>query len=120
MSNSLPFDVLQGIVESLSALQTIDRGTLFKLSLTCRWLLPVCRKHIFSAISLQPRSIDNDDPAKSRALNQNQLRISITNMELLTTSSPSVIGWVRSLHLELSNANVHDVVLVHLLDKMRF
>ena len=41
-------------------------------------------------------------------------------MELLTTSSPSVIDWVWSLHLELSNANVHDVDLVHLLDKMRF
>jgi hypothetical protein len=120
MSSSLPFDVLQGIVESLSAPQTIDRGTLFKLSLTCRSLLPVCRKHIFSAISLQPRSFDNDDPAKSRPPNQNQLRISITNMELLTTSSPSVIDWVRSLHLELSNANVHDVGLVHLLDKIRF
>ncbi|KIM44044.1 hypothetical protein M413DRAFT_25530 [Hebeloma cylindrosporum] len=121
MSSSLPFDILQGIVQALSAPKTIDRATLFKLSMTCRSLLPVCRKHIFSAISLQPRSFDVDDPAKKPQVpNQNQLRISITNMELLTTSSPSIIDWVRSLHLEISIANVHDAGLVHLLDKVHF
>ena len=123
MASSLPFDVLQRIVESLSESQMIDRATLSKLSLTCRSLLPMCRKHIFSAISLQPRSFDNDDPAKKcMVINKNVdlLHLSITNMELLTTSSPSIIDCVRSLHLELRSANVHDAGLVQLLDKFYF
>ena len=121
MSSTLPFDVLQDIVESLSQPRTIDRETLFKLSLTCRSLLPLCRKHIFSTISLQPRSFDKNDPAKRPwPPNQNILYISITNMELLTTSSPSVVDWVRTFHLGLNAANVHDAGLVHLLDKFSF
>ncbi|KAF8168914.1 hypothetical protein BJ912DRAFT_1088111 [Pholiota molesta] len=67
---------------------------------TCRYLLPVCRKHLFSAIWLKSRIYGSDvaNQAHHRAGKfEGTLHIGTTNLAKLVASSPEIAGYVRDV-----------------------
>ena len=50
MKTAVPFDILSHITDMVDDLS--DKGTLRALSLTCKFMVPLCRRHIFSFVRL--------------------------------------------------------------------
>ena len=50
MKTVVPFDILAHITDIVDAQS--DKGTLRALSLTCKFMVPLCRRHLFSSIKL--------------------------------------------------------------------
>jgi hypothetical protein len=120
MSVNLPFDVLHTIIEMLRKDEPPDFTTIQFVSQTCRSLLPVCRRHLFSAIWLKSR-IDGADVANqihARSGNlEPTLHIGATNLANLVASSPDIAGYVREFIFYPHASNSGDETLLSLLQK---
>jgi hypothetical protein len=120
MSVNLPFDVLHTIIEMLRNDENPDFATIQFFSQTCRSLLPVCRRHLFSAIWLKSR-IDGADVANeihARPGNlEPTLHIGATSLTNLVASSPDIAGYIREFVFYPHASNSGDETLLSLLQK---
>jgi hypothetical protein len=120
MSVVLPFDVLHTVIEMLANDEPPAFETMRSVSQTCRYLLPVCRKHLFSAIWLKSRIYGSDvaNQAHRRAGKfEATLHIGTTNLAKLIASSPEIAGYVRELVFYPHLSNWIDETILPLLQK---
>ncbi|KIM37819.1 hypothetical protein M413DRAFT_30728 [Hebeloma cylindrosporum] len=83
---TLPFDILVSIIDSLASGDDADIQCLQILSQTCKFMAPLCRKHLFSSIHLQDHS-----KLDSRRFNE------------LLSNNPDIAHYVRSLQYVFYN-----------------
>ncbi|KJA18901.1 hypothetical protein HYPSUDRAFT_204995 [Hypholoma sublateritium FD-334 SS-4] len=115
---SLPYDIIAEIVDTLA--DTDNYRSLFDLSATCKSILHLCRAHIFSVMTLVPRNWDGLSRTKSYRLRSfliNRTLFRVKTVEDLVESCPSVLKYVRTLHLQSHQSNYHDVAYLNLLSK---
>ncbi|KAF8168926.1 hypothetical protein BJ912DRAFT_1067422 [Pholiota molesta] len=122
MSVVLPFDVLSTVIEMLANDGPPAFETMQSVSQTCRYLLPVSRKHLFSAIWLKSRIYGSDvaNQAHGRPLNGKReatLHIGATNLAKLVASSPEIAGYVREFIFYPHPSSGVDETLLPLLRK---
>lgn len=108
MAVTLPQELFDNMIDHYHS----DRATLKLCALVCRGWLPSCRTHIFHRISLSPPSIVH--PSKTTGKETPCQRIS-----RLVRASPSVVPYIRELHICEGMANrewiAHDTTLAPLL-----
>ena len=79
---TLPLDILLYIIDILAARHHEGIGTLRKLSQTCKYMVPLCRKHLFSSLRLWGQS--------------NSVRFSN-----LLSKNPDIAHYVRTLNYKV-------------------
>lgn len=121
MIPQLPYDLLKEIVDIVAS--TRDYRSLFSLSLTCKTILVLSRAHIFSTMTLVPRDWDRLSATAtpqsyrlgSLSINRQLFRVKI--VEALVRSSPGILRYVRTLHLQSHQSNYNDAAFIDLLSK---
>lgn len=114
----LPYDIIAEIVDILA--DTDNYRPLFELSATCKSILHLCRAHIFSVMTLVPRNWDGLSRTKSfrfRSFLINRTLFRIKTVEDLVESCPSVLKYVRTLHLQSHQSNYRDTAYLKLLSR---
>ncbi|KAF8962871.1 hypothetical protein BDZ97DRAFT_1920203 [Flammula alnicola] len=116
---TLPFDIIYLIVEFYAFLPNgRGRKALSALSRTCRSLLPICRQHIFSTVSLRPRICDWSHYKPSRPDNDYEVpSIALQKMEDLLESNAGIADYVRTLYYHSHESNHEGPGVVQLLSK---
>ncbi|KAF9475035.1 hypothetical protein BDN70DRAFT_996695 [Pholiota conissans] len=120
----LSFDVLQMVVDELGSEAPPDFATLETLSQTCRYLLPLCRRHIFFSVWPHTRIMGSNlrHPAHasvtSEASNRCSKHIGVENLSKLLESSPEIAGYIRELKLYPHPSNSDDDMLLQFLQRV--
>ncbi len=112
----LAYDIIAEIVDILA--DTDDYRSLFELSATCKSILHLCRARIFSVMTLVPRNWDGLSRTKSfrfRSFLINRTLFRVRAVEDLVESCPSILNYVRTLHLQSHQSNYHDTAYLGLL-----
>lgn len=107
----LPFDILEGVIDTLAADDTPTFTHLKSFSLTCKSLLHSCRKHIFKTIIVGlpvPMDDINEDDADDNRSSSDAKRTEIPPERLcwLISVQPQLSEYVRVLKLGI--AREHD------------
>lgn len=120
----LPYDIINEIVDIIRQdADTLDSKVLYTMSLTCRSILQLCRKHLFYEMTLEPRKMDDVSHTTSfmqfrlESLKRNPAVFRIKTVERLVESSPDILKNVRRLFLESHQSNYNDTALIALLSK---
>ena len=121
MNLTLPLDVLLHIIELLAATDDDSIKSLQILSQTCKFMVPICRKHLFSSLHfISTSSIlferlsdllsENPDIARYvRSLNYRMYYASISrDHELTTLNILKVRSPLKSIELSSPRANWND------------
>ena len=96
---TLPIDILIYIIDLLAGRDDEDIKSLQSLSQTCKYMVPPCRKHLFSSINLHSEL--------------NSVRFSN-----LLSKNPDIVLYVKSLRYRVSNLIIdHELNILDMLKK---
>ncbi|KJA21708.1 hypothetical protein HYPSUDRAFT_67630 [Hypholoma sublateritium FD-334 SS-4] len=92
----LPLDTLADVADALASEQPKDNATLRMLSQACKLMVPICRRHLFSSITLVPTT-----ESMTEAGDYSER---VQGLSKLFETDPSIPYYVRALTYEVTTS----------------
>ncbi|KAF9477047.1 hypothetical protein BDN70DRAFT_995212 [Pholiota conissans] len=102
-----PLDIIESIVDILAA---SDLQSIRTISLTCHAFLPICRKRLFSSVSLMNRDIYFQMPRPPMA--------TTSMLHNLLTGSPDISRYIRDLTFVMQDEDASDPTVVAVFQRL--
>lgn len=107
----LPLDTLSVVADMLASDKPKDTATLQVLSRTCKFMVPLCRRHLFSSLTLVSTT---DSPPEAMESSEERVQ----GLSNLFSTDPSIPYYVRSLTYEVTTSpSEHEQNIIQTLER---